>query len=527
MNSNSKQDDSDGSTRTIIDFQSAQLTCFRLKVWTDTQRVATALWAHLISRDRNLRRNVSYAAIGILLVVLFPGCADESESAASQIAEPVSLTSTDVDPELAKSLTNLLESARAYPRSSDRRGRLAMAYDSNGFTDAAATTYEQAETLNSGVFMWPYSLALLQAQRGDLENALQSLGRALAIDDKYPPAWLFRGAWLLDEGRTDDAMDAYNRARELAASPAEITGRARILLRLGRADEALVLLEPLVEEVSHPYIYRTLGRVYRGLGRTDDAHIAFARGRLSEPLGWRDPRSDVKSQYISGFGGLLTHAGTLLSEGEYENALKILEQLREQRPDEPEMLNKLSYAYAFTGQQERAFEVIRHGLESKPDYYFFHQNLAAFYLQQGDTERGLSHQRRAVALNPLQGGAHRQLGMILKDMGQYDEALAAFDIALRCGIANPQQVHYFGGLIEAFRENWPAAIQKFTTAVDIDVSFTLAHVRLGRSLAEAGRFNEAESTFAWADRLATHPQEIDTARRRLAVLRTTDLEGSQ
>jgi tetratricopeptide (TPR) repeat protein len=127
----------------------------------------------------------------------------------------------------------------------------------------------------------------------------------------------------------------------------------------------------------------------------------------------------------------------------------------------------------------------------------------------------------------MQGDAHRQLGTILMRLGEYDDALAAFDTALGYGVANPQQVHYLGGLIEGSREQWPDAIDKFRQAVDIDVSFTMAHVHLGRSLAEAGHFDEAQSAFAWADRLATHPQEINTARRRLAVLSDTELEGTR
>ena len=73
-------------------------------------------------------------------------------------------------------------------------------------------------------------------------------------------------------------------------------------------------------------------------------------------------------------------------------------------------------------------------------------------------------------------------------------------------------------MIEGARERWPEAIERFERAVAIDESFTIGFIYLGRSLAEAGRFDEALDALAWAERLDTNPEELASARTRLRDL---------
>ena len=79
---------------------------------------------------------------------------------------------------------------------------------------------------------------------------------------------------------------------------------------------------------------------------------------------------------------------------------------------------------------------------------------------------------------------------------------------------------YTVGLIEGStgREHWPEAIERFQRAVAIDEASTIGYIYLGRCLAEAGRFDEAETALAWAELLGTHPKELASARLRMANL---------
>ena len=99
------------------------------------------------------------------------------------------------------------------PTSALARGRLGMAYDVNGLQEEALLTYQQAAALDSTDFRWPYYSAHLVVKGGEYDQALVLLERALNIDNKYAPGWLWRGSWLL---KLDyEAIAAFERANEL------------------------------------------------------------------------------------------------------------------------------------------------------------------------------------------------------------------------------------------------------------------------------------------------------------------------
>ena len=189
----------------------------------------------------------------------------------------------DIDVDLEKRLSAALKAAKSSPRSGATRGQLAMTYDVNGFPDAALTTYAQAEALEPDSFEWPYFQAMLFAKRNEPENAIVAMERALKLDPAYVPAWLLKGAWFVDLERLDDAKNAYAEAGRLGAGSPAIAGTARVLLLQGHPADAIKLLEPLSDAMRHPHLYRMLGGAYRALGRTEDAQIAFARGRRDAP----------------------------------------------------------------------------------------------------------------------------------------------------------------------------------------------------------------------------------------------------
>ena len=424
----------------------------------------------------------------------------------------------DIDVDLEKLLSAALKAAKSSPRSGATRGQLAMTYDVNGFPDAALTTYAQAEALEPDAFAWPYFQAMLFAKRNEPENAIIAMERALKLDPAYVPAWLLKGAWFVDLERLDDAKNAYAEAGRLGAGSPAIAGTARVLLLQGHPADAIKLLEPLSDAMRHPHLYRMLGGAYRALGRTEDAQIAFARGRRDEPLRWRDPIQSQKVDYIGGFGGRLIHAENALKAGAYAEALVMLEKLRDIRPNDPALLSHLSLAYLRTGNPDKALGIILEGFELHPKYYYFHVNVAGLYREQGKIDDALRHLKQAIEINPNQAEGHEQLGRMLMQKGQYDEALTSLEEAINHGVNDPVAALHTSGLIEGARENWQAAIRYFQRAVEIDVSFTMGHIYLGRCLAEANRFDEARKALDWAEKLGTHPDELTSAQTRLRIL---------
>ena len=421
-------------------------------------------------------------------------------------------------PYLVEVIEDLLQSIRALPQSAEMRGRLAMAYEVNDFATAGIAAYRQAEALDGDDFRWPYFRAVLTAEEGDLEQALQAVDAAVTVDDGYVPAWLYRGIWLIGLGRYEEAQTSFEHARSLGANVNADAGIGETLLAQNKPLQAVAVLEPLSAELRHPHVYRLLARAYQALGRSDEAKIAAARGQRWQALRWQDPLQEQKWKYLASYSGRLVHAENLLKIQRYDEAIEVLEPMQERALDDEAVLSNLALAYARTGQSERAFEMLRKGFSHDLDHHRYHNGVAGLYHLQGDIAKVTEHLHRSIARLPEQSWPYERLGTVFQDAGRYDEAIEAYDKALEYGFDEPEKLLYTIGLLEGMAGRWPAAIRRFEQATARHAAFTKAYISLGRCLAEIRRFDEAREAFAWAERLATHPAELAAARRRLADL---------
>ena len=438
------------------------------------------------------------------------------------VGSPPTVPLETASPELVELFDDLLGSVNELPHSAAMRGRLGMAYEVNDFYTEAAATYAQAAQLDPEDFRWRYFRAVLVAESGDFESALPLIEEALALDSGYVPAWLYRGVWLNALGRYVEAREAFAEAHALGATENADAGTARALVGEGRFEEAVALLLPLVEQTKHPQAYRLLGRAYQALGRPDDARIATARGKDPAPMTWRDPIQHQKWRYEASLGRRLMHGERLLEAGRFEEAVDVLEPIRERGVQENALYINLALAYARSGRREMAIAVAQEGMAGSPDNYRYDNVFAGIYQNDGDDERAMHHLRRSVELQPAQVWPYERLARLLMDKGAYVEALAAVDDALRYGSENHEQLFYTAGLLEGVQERWPEAVARFEQATALDASYTMAYVYLGRCLAEMGRFEEARQALAWAARLDTHPTELADAETRVAKLEAAD-----
>jgi len=453
-------------------------------------------------------------AITLLSLALF-GCAEG-------VGPPVAAGLDSDEVELAEYLAELHGTALEFPDSGPMRGRLALAYDANGFAEAAAATYAQAQALERQEFLWPYLRAFAVASGGDLEEAVQAMDAAIALDAAYAPAWLQRATWLLDLDRLDDAATAFERALELAptgdVAVAATAGLARVLVRQGRADEAIATLEPLLAVYDHPQLHRLLGLAFRAAGRASEAADATTRGKDAPPLQWRDERREATEDHVRGFHGRLGLAETILQRGSAHRAASMLESLRELRPDDRTLLNNLSIAYQRTGRPEQAIDVLRDGLATHPDYALFHFNIGSLVEESGRLASAAEHFARAAELDPGLAAAHERRAMLLVRQNEFGAARESLEALVPLGGATSAFHH--AAMIAGSRGRWSGAIELLQRAVELDPEFTRGYVFLGRALAEAGHYADAREALDRADHLGTHPDDVAGARDRLAELDT-------
>ena len=150
-----------------------------------------------------------------------------------------------------------------------------------------------------------------------------------------------------------------------------------------------------------------------------------------------------------------------------------------------------------------------------PDYYLFHYNIADFYDWRGEIDTALMHVDQAITLNPTLAKSYTRKGSLLVKQAKYEDALAAYESALRYDADNPE-IFPYAGQMAATLKRWPKAISRFEESVRVDPSFTLRHINLAGGLAYTNRFEEAYSALQRAQQLGTHEQQVQNAFTLLA-----------
>lgn len=105
---------------------------------------------------------------------------------------------------------------------------------------------------------------------------------------------------------------------------------------------------------------------------------------------------------------------------------------------------------------------------------------------------GIANYRKITSMAPLNDKAWDSLGKLLKDAGEFDEAVDAFQHAITI-CPSKDLYHYHLGLVFAAQKRHEDAICAFKKVVEINPGYTLAHCALAGSYRRLGLETEANS----------------------------------
>ncbi|MEM7364145.1 MAG: tetratricopeptide repeat protein [Pseudomonadota bacterium] len=443
---------------------------------------------------------------------LIVGCAEESTKPQVGLPEKTYPDLADVDPGVTALLTEMIDTAEQ-TGSGEAWGTLAMAFEVNGFADAAHHSYVTAQRLMPDDPRWPYYRALLTAHRGDLRSALSQLATSIDIASDYGPAWMWRGTWQLDLGMTEEARDSFRTASQLNMGDVAKLGEAGALLTLGKAQAAFELLSRLPEDAR---VLRYKVRALRQLGRREEATSLLDLSVVGEsgPLSWPDERTTAKKAYEVSSGARLSEARRLLAAGDPEAARALLDQLAARDPDHQGLLSAQIEALRQLGHRAEMAAQLERAVGLYPEYYGFHLSLAEYALEEGDRASAAQYLISTIRRNDQIPWAHAQIGLLFVEENRLVQASSAFMAALALEPDNPQ-VNYYQGMIHANQQNWGEAVRRFDVAVNSAPEFTVAWIALARSLWAIGEHDRARIVLSEADRLGTHPNEVSMARESM------------
>ncbi|MCK5857797.1 type IV pilus biogenesis/stability protein PilW [Abyssibacter sp.] len=92
---------------------------------------------------------------------------------------------------------------------------------------------------------------------------------------------------------------------------------------------------------------------------------------------------------------------------------------------------QLGIDYMRKGETDRALSKLQRAVEQDPSLALAHASIAFVYQNRGDRVSADRHYRRAIALAPNSPDTQNNYGVFLCGQSRYDEALLAFDRALR------------------------------------------------------------------------------------------------
>jgi tetratricopeptide (TPR) repeat protein len=282
----------------------------------------------------------------------------------------------------AQRITELEQHLDADPKDPDRYAEVIGAYlEARRYNDAEVKTQQMMQLFpdDPGVFE---TMALVQEAMGDIDQVVEAWTRVTEIDPDDVDAWEHLGSWRMEQGMVEDAIAAFRRAVELDPNaPSAKFNLAEALLELGQNDEAIA-------------IYRELaGDQFSGMGANElkaDAYVGLAE--------------------------------VLNAAEQYDEALKVCDELLEEFPDEPMGLFQKATALDALGRHDEAIQAYISSLETDPLNADTYNDLADTYLKVGDTEHAIEMAEMAIALAPEMDVAYETLAQALRAAGRTDEA---------------------------------------------------------------------------------------------------------
>lgn len=385
-----------------------------------------------------------------LLPLLLPACGGASAPPVT-VAELLPAGVQEVDQAVLQVLEQRVDGVNRDLGSSVARRSLALALEANAFWAEAIAQYRLVLDMDAADQDALLQLSGCLRQTGDLTGELEALERVVAARPDDRAALNRLAVARLDQGDLDRARDLFRTLKSLLPEhPHGPLGLGQVELEAGNASLALQHLESArALGRGAPFIDFVLGQCLAELGRTEEAVVLLDRGADSNRPQIATALEDEKARYSVSRADRISRAGRLHEAGRSAEARQILEQLREQDPDDVPVLNNLAAAQMKLGLQDEAIATLEHVLELEPDQYAAWFNLASIHFDRGQEQMNasgtvdadlvalaMSAADRAVEFGGHLANMHLMRAKVLMLARSYAEAVTEFQASIRLGTTN-------------------------------------------------------------------------------------------
>jgi predicted Zn-dependent protease len=334
-----------------------------------------------------------------------------------------------LDPVLRASIEAAVRAVRA-DGGPDAWHALAELYHANAFHPEAEVAYAVVvERAPDDATAW-YERAVNAINDGRPADALRHGERATELDPTYAPALWRMGEWCFADGDLDGASAWYQRAIQAdPAHPGGWIGSARVQLQRERFLDAVQTLEArVIGGPSDGYGRQLLARAYQGLGNDEAARTLAAQGRNALP-NVPDPRLGTIFGLRTGRMADIERAITLTKNGRAADAVRMLEPLVAQEPDDVTALSNYAFALLQAGRPEEALARAREAIAIEPASHASLLIEALALVRIGGARarpQAIEILRGALDTTPSAASIYNWLAMYLRQEGDREGALQVF-----------------------------------------------------------------------------------------------------
>lgn len=324
----------------------------------------------------------------------------------------------------------------------------------------------------------PSPQAVAEALRaGRAEEAVQLADRWSLASPTDPRPHAMQGIALGQLGRAEDAVRAFERALGLEPTylPA-LQGAAELEFRLGRP-QARQRLERIVElQPSNATAHAMLGVLAYAARDCAGALDHFSRG---SPAVDGDPEA------------VRQRAECRFEAGRFYAAAEDFRRLLDEKPANPTLQHNLGLALHEAGRHEAAAEALSDAVSSAPDPDVDTLTLLAEAQRAAlDIEGALATLQLAVRSHPRNERLYLQLAEVCIEHGAYDLGLEIVGVAIQ-NIPDPSSILTMRGILLAELGRYDEAEAAFEAAARADPDGQSAAVGLSLTLEKTGRIEES------------------------------------
>ena len=364
--------------------------------------------------------------------------------------------------------------------------------------------------------LWSLLLLALMTLAAPCNGIDDRGGNFASVNESHPSDWYNRGETRLNEGKYDEAIEAYDRAIKLNSShTAAWRQKGNALYNLSKFDESLLCYEKAISiDPTDAENWYNKGISLIHLGRHKEAVRAFGKATKIDPVfadAWAneglsffylgkyeesiddcdqalriDP-ANVLARIVKGY--------SLASLGRYDEATKSLDIAIKLDPK----LSSLSWYYQglnnlAEGKYEESIPYFDNAVETDPnlELAWSDRGIALAMLERYD--EALKSFERAIKVNPKYAAAWNNIGHLFYIMGDYNESIKYFDEAINI---DPEQIDawIFKGLALEELERYNESIQSIDWGILLNPKNEMAWNGKGLVLCKLGRYNESIRAF--------------------------------